>query len=189
MKSSTSRRCSLLSVFVLLLCPLGCSTAQKSSSRVVNPADVDTIEHIIRADYECVSGPSGPVEKVRQKKRDDAFYIPGALFVSTFEKDGQMKSQILTQDTYWAGHGPVVSAAYETEAGRRIERFGNVAQVRSISVARDTPNGAVTERYVNYSQLYWDGTRWWITGEIWQEESPNSPIPDSWVGTWEETTH
>src|SRR4051794_31018579 len=74
MKSSISRRCSLLSMFVLSLCLFGCSTVQKSSSRLVNPADVDTIEHIIRADYECVSGPAGPVEKVRQKKRDDAFY-------------------------------------------------------------------------------------------------------------------
>jgi hypothetical protein len=192
MEPITAHRCSLPFISLALICLLGCVTAQKSSTRVANPSDVDTIEHIIRADYECLSGPEGLVGKVRQKQRDDAFYMPGALFVSAYEEKGQMKSEILTPNAYWEsfagapGHEKVIPAMYETEAGRRIERFGNVAQVRSISVARDTPNGPVKERYVNYSQLYWDGSRWWITGQVWQKETPSMAIPESWIGKWEE---
>jgi hypothetical protein len=182
----------LVMCFVTPLFLLGCVTAKKSSIAAVNPADVDTIEHIIHADYDCLSGPAGVKGQVRQKKRDDRFYIPNVRFVSVYEEKGQIKSKILTQNEYWGGAAAekkLVPAVYETEAGRRIERFGNLAQVRSISVGRDTPDGPVTERYLNYSQLYWDGTRWWIAGQVWQKESPSTPIPESWIGKWEEITH
>jgi hypothetical protein len=193
MKSPTLHRhaffvmCLIAPLFIL-----GCATARKPSPSAVNPADVDTIGHIIQADYDCLSGPAGVQGQVRQKERDNKFYIADVRFVSVFEEKGQMKSQILTQDEYWGGAAAetkVIPAGYETEVGRRTERYGNVAQVRSISVGRDTPDGPVTERYLNYSQLYWDGTRWWIAGQVWQKESPNAPIPESWIGRWEEVMH
>jgi hypothetical protein len=165
---------------------------QSSSALAPRPGDVDTIEHVIRTDYECVSGPAGLKDQVRQKQRDDTLYIPNAVFVSSSEEDGQTKSEILTEETYWAGMGAespdkkTVKAAYETEAGHRIERFGNVAEVRSISVCRDTPDGPVTDRYINYYHLYWDGHRWWIAGIVWHKEGPGARIPESWVGKFEE---
>jgi hypothetical protein len=167
---------------------------QKPLPVTARPGDVDTIEHVIRTDYECVSGPAGSRDQVRQKQRDDTLYIPNAIFISSWEEKGQMKSEILTEESYWAHFGAnspdkkTVTATYETEAGHRIERFGNVADVRSISACRDTPDGPVTERYINYYHLYWDGHRWWIAGIVWQKEGPSSPIPESWVGKFEEAS-
>jgi hypothetical protein len=182
----------------MLALAFGCATDHSSANTQAartlkaNPTDVDTIAHILQTDYECLSGPAGVWRKVRQKERDDTLYIPGVLFVSLSEEKGQIKSEILTQDEYWGGmdaYKKKIPAVYETEVGRRIERFGNIAQVRSVTVGRGTPDGPVTSRYVNYCHLYWDGHRWWIAGEIWQPESPTMPIPESWIGKWEEVTH
>jgi hypothetical protein len=56
-----------------------------------------------------------------------------------------------------------------------------VAQVRSVSVARRTPEGPVESGYVNYVQLFWDGARWWIAGAVWDQERPDNPFPASWI--------
>lgn len=149
-------------LFALLFC-FGCATHHSSAITAANPADVDTIPHIMRASYETVSGPAGAKEEVRQIARDGTFYMPGAMFVSVSEEKGQIRSKVMSQKAYWEGFDSS-QPAYETEAGRRIER------------------------YVNYYQLYWDGTRWWIAAVVWQKENPNMPIPDSWVGTWEQVT-
>ena len=170
-----------------LLFSFGCATPRKSSTMIANPADVDTIPHLMRASYETVSGPAGVKEQVRQIARDETFYMPGAMFVSVSDEKGQIKSKIMSEKAYWDGFDSS-KPAYETEAGRRIERYGNVAQVRRVSVLRRSPDGPITEKYVNYYQLYWDGTRWWIAGGVWQKESPNMPVPDAWLGTWEEVT-
>ena len=70
---------------------------------------------------------------------------------------------------------------YETEGGRHVERFGNVAQVRSVAVARRTPDGAMDARFVNYFQLCWDGERWWIAGMVRDGETSTRPIPAVWI--------
>lgn len=171
-------------LFALWFC-FGCATHRGAFKTTANPADVDTIPHIMRASYETVSGPAGVKEQVRQIARDSTFYIPGAMFVSVSEEKGRIQSKIMSETAYWDGYDSS-KPAYETEAGRRVEKYGNVAQVRSVSVLRRSPDGPIAERYVNYYQLYWDGTRWWVAGVVWQKESPKTPIPDSWVGTWEE---
>jgi hypothetical protein len=152
-----------------------------------NPADVDTIAHVIRVDYETVSGPAGPVSKVRQQARDDALYMPGANFVSVSEDNGKLKAVPMTEKQYWQKFDST-KPAYESEIGRRIERYGDVADVRSISGVRHHRGGPIAERYINYYHLYFDGKRWWIAGIVWQKESPAVRIPASWIGKWEEVT-
>lgn len=159
-----------------------------AASIKANPSDVDTIVHIIRADYETVSGPAGPVNKVRQQARDDTLYMPGANFVAVSEDKGRLKIVPMTEKQYWQKFDSS-KAVYESEIGHRIEHYGNVADVRSISGVRDRPGGPVTSRYINYYHLYFDGKRWWIAGIVWQKESPAARIPASWIGKWEEVAH
>lgn len=75
---------------------------------------------------------------------------------------------------------------YETEIGSRIERFGNLAQVRSVYESRRTSGGPVISRSVNYILLYWDGTRWWVTSAVWEDENSALRLPEGWVGTHED---
>jgi hypothetical protein len=151
---------------------------------VAAPADVRTIADIVRVSYEVINGPAGTP---RQWRRDSTLYMPGATFVSVREREGRVESVIMTPEDYRRSNNDrfVAEGLFETEVGRLIERFGHVAQVRSVTVARRTRDGPIQARYVNYFQLYWDGTRWWIAGMVWDEERPSAPIPKRWVGRWE----
>jgi hypothetical protein len=145
-------------------------------------SDVGSIEDIVRASYEVISGPAGAP---RQWERDRALYMPGATFVVTGVRDGKVETTILTPEEYRRRSDArfVAEGLFETEIGSRVEHFGNVAQVRSVSESRRTPDGPIEARYVNYLQLFWDGTRWWIAGAVWDRERPDNPIPAEWLGS------
>jgi hypothetical protein len=168
----------LFSIFGVLLTT---SAVVNAHSRAATPADVGTIADIMRVSYEVISGPAGAP---RQWDRDRTLYMPGATFVSTSKRDGKVQTTIMTTEEYRQKSDAsfVAEGLFETEIGSRVERFGNVAQVRSVSVARRTPRGPVEARYVNYAQLYWDGARWWIAGAVWDQERPDNPIPAAWLG-------
>ena len=134
--------------------------------------------------YEVINGPA---DAPRQWERDHTLYMPGATFVAVSEDDGRVKTIIMTPEEYRRGF-QVGAEVFETEVGRRIERYGHVAQVRSVAVVRSTPHGPVEQRYINYFQFYWEGTRWWIAGMVWDKERPSAPIPEAWIGKWEEVT-
>lgn len=167
---------------VLVLFSVGCATASGPRPHPADTRDVGTIPDIIRASYEVLCGPAG---MPRDWDRDRTLYMPGAMFVAVWEKDGVLDKKLLTTEEYRRDYD-IGEGSYETEVGRRIERFGDVAEVRSVSVDRETPDGPIRSRYVNYYHLYWDGTRWWITGMVWDTERAGARIPDNWVGAWEE---
>jgi len=109
------------------------------------------------------------------------------MFVAIWVRNGEIERKLLTPEQY-RREFKIGNGVFETEIGRRIERFGDVAQVRSVAAYRETPDGPILKRYVNYYHLYWDSTRWWITGMVWDTERPGAPIPESWVGAWEEVS-
>lgn len=176
-------RLSLGVTMFFVLGMFGCATApQRVVVAAADPADVRSVSDIVRASYEVINGPKGVP---RQWDRDRTLYMPGATFVSDSEKDGKVTAKIITPEQYRRDF-QVGNGVFESEIGRRIEHFGNVAQVRSVSVVRSTPDGPIEDRYVNYFQVYWDGTRWWIAGMVWDKERSNTPIPEAWIGKWEE---
>jgi hypothetical protein len=165
----------------LMLAALSTVGAQTPAA---DPADVGTIDAIVRASYEVISGPAGTP---RQWRRDSTLYSPGATLVATSERDGKTQTTILTTDEYrkQVNASFVANGLIEADIGSRVERFGNVAQVRSVYQARLTPDGPVIARGVNYFMLYWDGTRWWITGMVWDDERPANRVPKEWIGVHE----
>jgi hypothetical protein len=70
---------------------------------------------------------------------------------------------------------------FEREIGSRVERFGNVAVVRSAYELRRTEAGPVEQRGVNFFTLYHDGTRWYISHIVWDSERPTNRIPNAWI--------
>lgn len=144
------------------------------------PADVATIEGIVAAFYDVISGPAGAP---RHWRRDSTLYMPGAMFVSMDLKAGAPVATIMTPEEFRrATDGSFVrNGFFEAEIGSSIERFGNVAQVRSVYETRRTADGPATGRGVNYLMLYWDGIRWWITGAVWDDERPGNAVPPGWV--------
>jgi len=171
----------------LAICFLGFTTTDTliAQAPVANVFDVATIADIVRVSYEVISGPAGTP---RQWRRDSTLYSPTATFIAMSERDGKAVVTTMTAEDYRRKNNEdfVRNGLFEREIGSRIERFGNVAFVRSISESRRTPNGPIDGRYVNYISLYRDGSRWWISGFVWDEERPNNPIPKAWIGVREE---
>jgi hypothetical protein len=166
---------------VLLLLLLAFGRVAAAQGPAANPADVGTIGDIVRASYETISGPAGTPP---QWRRDSTLYAPSATFVAVDERAGSVQVKTMAPEQYRRLNDSafVAQGLFETEIGRHIERFGDVAQVRSVSMVRRTPNGPIEARYVNYFQLYWDGARWWIAGMVWDGERAGARIPRSWIG-------
>jgi hypothetical protein len=145
-----------------------------------DPADVGTIGGIVSTFYDVINGPAG---KPRQWRRDSTLYMPKATFVSMTEKAGKPVAEIMTPEEFRrAVNAELVKNGYfETEIGRRVERFGNVAQVRSVYQMSRSVNGPLLGRGVNYLLLYWDGARWWIANAVWDDERGKNKLPATWI--------
>lgn len=141
------------------------------------PQDVATLDGIISAFYDVVSGPAG---QPRQWSRDRTLYAPGVLFISTdVAKDGKPYHRIMSHqqfvDTYNAS--TVSQGFYEQEIHRVTTRYGTIAHVLSTYVMRRTQSGPLIGRGVNSLELFYDGKRWWIACDLWDEERPGNPLP------------
>jgi len=140
--------------------------------------DVLTLDGIIKAYYEVISGPAG---RPREWARDRTLYIPGIRFV-VFEEDAGNKimAHLLTHQEFVdaSNEDAVGKGFYEREVHRVAHRYGNVVHVFSTSESRRTPGGPVLGRSVDSLELYWDGQRWWITNaNIWPKARPGAPLP------------
>lgn len=139
-----------------------------------DPKDVSTIDGIVKAFYEVMSGPKGTP---RQWARDRSLYTPGIYFVNMGEKDGKVEKHITNHNQFVneANDYLVNSGFIEREIHRVERRFGHTAHI--FSTYEMIAGGKNIGRGVNSLQLVWDGTRWWITGASWDEERPNNPLP------------
>jgi hypothetical protein len=72
--------------------------------------------------------------------------------------------------------GLVRDGFFERDIHRVMERFGNVVHVWSSYEFTQKADGPVLGRGVNSLQLYWDGSRWWITSAAWDGERPNNRL-------------
>jgi len=148
-----------------------------------NLADVASIDAIITAAYDSISGPAG---QKRDWARERSLFYPGARLIPTAKPDesNNLAPEMLDVDgfiarvePYFAEHG-----FYEKEIARRIEQFGQLAHVWSTYKSRhnrDDPKPFMGG--INSTQLFYDGSRWWIMTIYWQQESPEHPIPDRYL--------
>jgi hypothetical protein len=144
-----------------------------------NPADVATIDGIIKAFYETISGAKGVP---RQWSRDKTLYSPGVRYVSMSERDGKIRPSVLDYMSYVNSTNEflVAEGFQERELNRVVRRFGNIAHVFS-TYEFSASDGKEKGRGINSIGLFWDGTRWWISSASWDEERPNNPIPKEFL--------
>jgi len=150
------------------------------------PADVSSIDAIINAAYDVISGPAGTK---RDWDRERSLFLPGARLIPTATVPGRndvdLAPLILDVEAYIQRVEPLFAnkGFYETEVARRTEQFGRIAQVWSTYESRyreDDPEPFM--RGINSFQLFHDGSRWWIVNIYWQHESPAYPIPAKYEG-------
>jgi hypothetical protein len=167
----------VLSVAVLLLLAApSVGTAQSAQ----NPEDVATLDGIIKAYYEVVSGPAG--EKA-DRARDEFLHHPSALVaITSVDGDGEPSIVAMSIGEYHDRFGgPRSEGFYEFELHRDVQRFGNITHVWSTYAASLTPGGEPFTRGINSIQLYNDGERWWITSWIYDSERAGNAIPAQYL--------
>jgi len=150
-----------------------------------NFADVQSIDAIINAAYDGISGPAG---KKRDWDRERSLYFPGARLIPVGMKPGRndvdLAPNVLDIEGFIARVEPFFEKEgfYEKEIARRTEQFGNIAHAWSTYESRHDPNDPEPfMRGINSIQLFNDGNRWWIVNIYWQQESVEHPIPQEYL--------
>ncbi len=162
---------------------LGQVRAQDSSKTLPRPDDVKSIDAIIAAVYDVISGPSG---QKRDWGRMRSLFAPGARLMPTAKpKDGELfATTVLDVDGYVARAGKYLeeNGFFERETARRVEAYGHIAHVWSTYEARhksDDPKPFL--RGINSIQLMNDGKRWWVVSIFWEAETPQTPLPEKYL--------
>ncbi len=147
-----------------------------------DPADVASIDAIIGAYYDTLSGPKG---EARDWERLKSLFQPMARLVAARPVRGdhsglwimKMEEFIAFNKTYMENGGD-----YEREVHRKGDAFGNIAQVWSTYESRrieSDPNPY--SRGIYSIQLLKDGDRWWIVNVYWDYERGDAPIPAEYL--------
>ena len=154
-------------------------------SQSANPKDVESIDAIIAASYDVISGPAG---KKRDWDRERSLFYPGARLIPTATVPGKtdvdLAPLVLDVDGYIARVEPLFAKEgfYETEVARRVEQFGQIAHVWSTYESRHDPSEHEPfMRGINSFQLFNDRTRWWVLSIYWQHESARYPLPEKYL--------
>ena len=153
-----------------------------TAAPAANPSDISSIDAILHAAYETISGPAG---QQRDWNRFRSLFVSGARLIPVVpDPKGGFRTVVFSPDEY-AEHGDPYfqkNGFFEREVARRTDRFGSMAQVFSTYESRHAsadPKPFV--RGINSFQLMNDGHRWWIVTIFWQGETSDSPIPKEYL--------
>ena len=154
-----------------------------------DPADVDTIDHIMAAIYDVISGPAGQQrdwDRFRSLFLPDGRLGPMRLAAPATADRPAHKTDILfltpedyakRNDPYFKTHG-----FFEHSIANRVEEFGNLVSVWSSYESRHTAADATPfARGINSLNLIHAQGRYWIVSILWDEERPGLTLPDKYL--------
>jgi hypothetical protein len=145
-----------------------------------HPDDVKSVDGIVAALYEVISGPPGPRDWDRLK----SLLLPEARFMPVGHRpDGQDVYRAIDADGYIERSGPIFlkEGFFETGIANRVEQFGNIAHVFSTYEARHEKGGQPFIRGINSIQLVKLGDRWWVASIMWDTERRAMSIPEKYL--------
>jgi hypothetical protein len=165
-----------------------------SQTPAVTLADTASIDSIIAALYDVISGPAG---KRRDWERFRALFFPGARLIPTGPRrppgtkpdepltgKEEYGSRALTPDEYISRSSALLEERgfFEREIARRTEQYGHIAHAFSTYEARFKVEDAKPfQRGINSIQLMNDGKRWWIVSVFWEGETEKTPLPEKYL--------
>lgn len=153
-----------------------------ASMPAARSADVASIDAIIAAVYDVISGPAGAP---RDWDRMRSLFAPeGRMGAVVPRPDGSFVLRAMTPDDYIARNTKAFATMgfFETEKARTTETFGQIAHVFSTYEARHAKDDAKPfMRGVNSIQLVHDGKRWYVLSLIWRAEDPKLQLPERYL--------
>jgi hypothetical protein len=142
------------------------------------PEDVKSVDAIVHAAYDVISGPAG----ARDWNRFRSIFLPqarftqvgkgpdGATFVISWSVDEFIRDAtgVFAKDPF-----------YENSIVNQPQSYGNMTQVFSSYESHRSPGDKPFDRGINSFQVLNDGKRWWIVSIFWDSERPDDPLPAS----------
>ncbi len=153
----------------------------KPSPPKARAEDVKSIDAIVAAVYDVISGPKG---QDRDWDRFRSLFVPGARLIPVARpKDGPAKARMIEVDDFarLVGEATKQDGFFESELSRKVERFGAIAHVFSTYESTREKGGKPFDRGINSFQLMNDGDRWWVVTIFWDRERPEAPIPAEYL--------
>lgn len=144
-------------------------------------ADTESVDAIITAVYESISGPAN---QERDWDRFKNMFAPGAQLIpirvtpdTTHAVFNSVEGYIERANPYFLKNG-----FFEVEIARKTERYGHMVHAFSTYESRaKEDDDKPFARGINSIQLLHDGNRWWIINIYWDAETPNQIIPDTYL--------
>ncbi len=175
------------------ICVVGKLTAQEKSQEkpaatapaaaaipAANPKDVESIDAIMAALYNVISGPAGE----RDWNRFLSLFLPEARMGAVRKKpEGVFSASSFTPDGYVERAGSYFKehGFFESEVSRKTEQFGQEAHVFSTYESRNAKDDKPFARGINSLQLFNDGKRWYVVSIFWDEERADNPLPQKYL--------
>jgi hypothetical protein len=154
-----------------------------------NASDVDSVDHLVAALYNVISGPAG---QPRDWDRFRSLFVPdgrlGAIRADAAATTDQpaRKSDIVFRtpegyaernDPYFKTHG-----FFERSIANRVEEFGNLVHVWSTYESRHAADDAKPfTRGVNAIQIVHAQGRYWLASVLWDDERPGLTLPEKYL--------
>jgi hypothetical protein len=173
-------------IFFFLLLSLFAGSIVEAKDRTdsipANTKDVESVDAIINALYNVISGPAG--EKRNWDRMRTLFIPEGKLIATGKRQDGSMGKRVMTLEDYISSSGPFLEKEgfFEREIGRKMDQFGSVVHVFSTyDSKKKLEDEKPFMRGINSIQLWNDGKRWWVVSVFWQAETADNPIPGKYL--------
>jgi uncharacterized protein YfaT (DUF1175 family) len=154
---------------------------EEEDKKAIYLSKVQTLDGAINSLYSVISGE-------KDVKRDWDFFKflfkPGAKLIPSAKKDCLHVVRYMAPDDYINSSGKwlLENGFFEKEISRKVEQFGNIAQVFSSYEAFHSESDAQPfMRGINSIQLLYDNQRWWIVNVYWMQESAEHPIPEVYL--------
>ena len=154
-----------------------------STVAAANPADVSSMDAIIKAVYDVISGDAGQKrdwDRFRTLFHSSARMIPTGKNPNT----GVAVARVFTPEEYIARSAPFMEKEgfFEREIARRTEIYGSIAHVFSTYDSKHKQSDEKPfARGINSIQLFNDGKRWWVLTIAWQGETPEFQLPEKYL--------
>jgi len=184
----------LTAVVLLLSLPLGVSAQEKKAAAqaapsaaapgvtpAANPKDVQSLDAMVAAIYDVISGPPG----ARDWNRFQSLFAKDARLIAVrAPKEGKPNLAVMTPKDYEdrAGKYFLEHGFFEHELSRKTDSFGAMTHIYTTYESRETKDGKPIDRGINSMEFFFDGERWWCVEIYWDAERPGNPIPEKYLG-------
>jgi hypothetical protein len=151
------------------------------AASAANPKDVQSLDAIVAAVYDVISGPPGE----RDWNRFNSLFTKDARLIAVrAPKDGGKPSLVVMTPADYAAHAGGYfkeHGFFEHELSRKTDSFGAMTHIYTTYESRQTKDGIPIDRGINSMEFFFDGERWWCVQIYWDAERPGNPIPEKYL--------